>query len=337
MILTLNNICDIYFDRNFPRLYEKIEHGVTEDYQFRCKYGAICYNFIKRPIQQLIDGILYYDLITPYGYGGPVIIEVECEESKQQLVNAFGDAFREYCRENRIVTEFVRFHPFLCNAYDFYSIYDIEHVRNTVGTDLEHYPDFLNYEFSYSCRNNIKQAMHMGVSVEVVEKPKSLEEFKAVYYSTMDRNNAAEFYYFKDDYFDKCLEYYKSHILLVKAIFQEQVIAAGFYFTWNKTVHIHLSGTLSEFLSLSPAYMLRFGVTQWALEKGYKLIHHGGGRSNASNDSLYLFKKQFGVNTEFPFYIGKKIWDEKVYASLCRKIDGTQVGDFFPIYRSTRG
>ena len=107
----------------------------------------------------------------------------------------------------------------------------------------------------------------------------------------MDRNNASEFYYFDKQYFEKCIEYFPNNIIIVKAILNGITIAAGFYFIVNDIIHIHLSGTLDKYLYLSPAYILRYAVTLWGKEKGYKLIHHGGGRTNSEDDGLYKFKK----------------------------------------------
>ena len=148
----------------------------------------------------------------------------------------------------------------------------------------------------------------------------------------MERNKATDYYYFDDDYFENCLKYFKSNIILVEAIYDDKVIAAGLYFVYNKIIHIHLSGTLSEYLHLSPAYILRYAVTLWGKEKGYELIHHGGGRSNSPEDGLYRFKKQFGKNTEFDFYIGKRygIWR---YIKNCVKTLVLMTALNFPAYR----
>src|SRR5699024_9762302 len=129
------------------------------------------------------------------------------------------------------------------------------------------------------------------------------------------------------------VELFQDNLLLVEAYYEEQTIAMGLYFIYNENIHIHLSGTLSEFLYLSTAYILRYAVTEWGKENGYELIHHGGGRSNQPDDGLYLFKKQFDKNTEFDFYIGKKIWNEEIYKSLC-EITDTIGNDYFPSYRS---
>lgn len=328
----LSDIPDIYFNPNYAKLYKKVEDGIVERFVIETENGRVSNLFLLRQIPEVIDGIQYKDIVSPYGYGGPVI-EYCKENKKNDLLKEYEEAFVKYCKDNHIVSEFVRFHPIINNGLDFAKIYNSQCIRNTVGTNLLLGDDPTHEEFSKSCRKRIRRAIRDGISYRVIEKPDSIHSFKEIYYSTMDRNEASDYYYFDDEYFQLCLEYFKENIILVEAIYEDKVIAAGFYFVWNKMIHIHLSGTLSEYLYLSPAYILRYAVTLWGKEHGYELIHHGGGRSNSEEDSLFLFKKQFGEKTLFDFYIGKKIWDEDVYNKLCKNMGKDTNTNYFPAYR----
>ncbi|WP_369361475.1 peptidoglycan bridge formation glycyltransferase FemA/FemB family protein [Priestia megaterium] len=331
----MENELDIYFDDNYGKLYEKVENGSAETFNFNCRFGTIKNQFIKREIPIKINTEIYYDIVTPYGYGGPVIIK--CEENKEdELLIEYAKAFSHYCEENNIVSEFIRFHPILQNAEDFTAVYDVECIRKTLGTNLKDFEDPFQIEFSKSCRKNIRKALNKGVSFKIVEKPSNVKEFKEIYYSTMDRNNATDYYYFDGEYFDKALALFTDNIITVSAIYDGKTIAQGFYFVFNKTIHIHLSGTLSEYLYLSPAYILRYAVTLWGKEKGYELIHHGGGRTNSEDDNLYKFKKSFSKNTNFNFCIGKKIWNKEVFRTLCKNVGVDEDSEVFPAYRNLK-
>ena len=288
--------------------------------------------FIKRKIPINIGDNPYYDLITPYEYGGPVIVACR-EEAKEELVKEFEVAFGDYCRENRIVSEFVRFHPLVENARDFQECYQVVHSRNTVGTNLKTYKDPFMEEFSKSARRSIRRALRAGVGFRVVEEPSDLGDFKKIYYSTMDRNKAPDFYYFGDDYFENCLQYFTENIVLVEATYQGKTIASGLYFAYQDSIHAHLSGTLADYLYLSPAYVLRYAITMWGKERGYALIHRGGGITKSKDDSLYRFKKRFGKNTGFQFHIGKRVWDKEIYRRLCLAKGVGEDRGFFPAYR----
>lgn len=324
---------DIYFELNYGKLYEEIENGQSIQYEFNSENGQINNLFILREIPiDLNDGKTYYDIITPYGYGGPIINDVK-KGKNEELLKEYHLDFQKYCKDNNIVSEFIRFHPLFDNAKDFNEIYNVKYMRKTVGTMLKDFKDPFQAEFSKSTRKITRRALRDGVTYEVEVNPKSANEFIDIYYSTMDRNDANDYYYFDREYFEKCIEFFKENILLVKAIYKGKIIAMGFYLKYGDIIHSHLSGTLTEYLDLSPAYILKYATSKWGKENGYHLVHHGGGTSNDKNDGLYKFKKKFSQNTEFDFYIGTKVWNSEKYDKICEKLNINKDIDFFPAYR----
>lgn len=241
---------------------------------------------------------------------------------------------QEYVIEHNIVSEFVRFHPVVGNALDFQKIYEVEWDRHTVATDLLHYS--LEEEFGKSAKKNIQRALKAGIEYEVIENPTDVSEFIEIYHSTMDRNQAEEYYYFGEEYFSNCLSQFREHIIYIKVIFQGKVIAAGFYFYYGNILQAHLSGTLSEYLSLSPAYVVKYATADWDRSHGIHYIHYGGGTDCSEENSLYQFKKKFGKHTKFDFYVGKKVWNEAVYMELCKRKGVRMDTGFFPAYRLKR-
>lgn len=171
------------------------------------------------------------------------------------------------------------------------------------------------------------------MNYKITLNPTNLDEFKKYYYSTMERNEAAEYYYFDDEYFNNIIKYYNNNTILVETIYENKTIAAGLYYLYEKMIHIHLSGTLKEYLHLSPAYILRYGVTVWGKENGYELIHYGGGITSSEEDTLYTLKKQLVKNTKFDFYIGKQIWNYEIYKELCKIKNISVDEEYFPAYR----
>lgn len=326
---------DIYFDQNYGKLYEAAENGVAVNFHHESKLGSIRHQFIKRKIpSELTAGENWYDLVTPYGYGGPYI-ERSNEEDKQALLLEFQTEFENYCMKNNIVSEFIRFHPILSNAADFETVYEIHADRKTVGTALDGLENPMRNELTKECRKKIRNVLNAGIGFRVTEDPENLEEFKRVYNATMQRNHAQDYYHFDDEYYENCLNYFKSNMILVEAIYEGQVIAATMCFVANKIIHVHLSGTDSAFLHLSPAYVLKYAVILWGIEHGCTLVHYGGGRTSSPQDSLYTFKKKFGKR-QFDFCIGKKVWNQSVYDRLCRGINTDDHTDFFPAYRMAR-
>ncbi|MDK6864083.1 GNAT family N-acetyltransferase [Nosocomiicoccus ampullae] len=322
---------DIYFERYYCKVNEYIEEGKSEFLEYTSAAGKITYNFIKRIIPQDFDKDNdYYDIISPYGYGGPIINSCT---NYELLIDEFAEYLSNYCAKNNIISEFVRFHPILENNKDFDKIYYLEYSRNTVGTNLKDYTDPFQEEFSKSTRKQIRKALKNGITYEILDSSDSLSKFLEIYYATMNHRDSKEFYYFSEQYFINLISKFKKNIVLVEVKYEGKIISMGFYFKYNNYLHAHLSGTLPEYLSLSPAYIIKYAITEWGKAHGYDLIHHGGGLSNNKDDNLYKFKKRFGQNTEFKFYVGKRIWNREIYNKLC-EINNVDVNsEFFPAYR----
>src|SRR5699024_646604 len=124
--------------------------------------------------------------------------------------------------------------------YDFFSkVYDINYLRKTLGTNLKYDDPFLE-EFSKGTRKTIRRILRQGVSYEIVENPQDVSKFMDVYYSTMDRNEATNYYYFSKDYFESCIKYFGEQIVLVNVMLDNQVIASSFNFSGDKMLHVHL-------------------------------------------------------------------------------------------------
>lgn len=325
---------DIYFTKEYGMLYEESENGKLEVFEYCSDIGFISNMFIKREIPTVIGREKYYDVITPYGYGGPIIVNLSDESRKDELVKGYHDEFKDYCLKNNIVAEFIRFHPINNNAKDFTQVYDVEYVRKTVGTNIKDYDDPIQSEFSKGCRKEIRRAFNKEVIYRIEKSPDNLDTFKEIYYKTMDRNKAHDYYYFDNKYFDSILRDLRDELLVAELIFEDKIIASEMYFILDKIIHAHLLGSLDEYLHLSAGCVLGYVAALWGKDNGYDYIHHGGGRTNSEDDPLYRYKKKFGKNTDFDFYIGKKIWDKDKYYELCKINNINIYTDFFPAYRS---
>ena len=324
---------DIYFEKNYGRLYEKIENGKCEEFILNHALGTVHHLFIKREIPIKLDDRVFYDLMTPYGYGGPHIVSGK-QEDKDELVTVFWQAFGEYCLENRIVSEFVRFHPILKNHLDFSTCYELIFKRHTIQTDLMSSADPILTEYSASCRRDIRHALKAGVEYRVIDHPKSLKDFKELYTSTMQRNSAEAIYYFDDEYFQNCIDWLGNYLVVVEVTYQGSIIGMSLNFVYGDYIHVHLTGTSKDHHQLAPAYVLQYALVLWGKEQGKHLIHHGGGRTGEPDDKLYLFKKKFGCNAEFEYFNGRKIWNPEVYEMLCQAVSAPRGIDQFPAYRS---
>jgi len=325
---------DIYFEDNYGKLYENLPEEKFEVFEYEDDIGKISNRYLKKVIPiKTNDNNTYYDLTTPYGYGGPIIEEINDIDKKNKLIKNYENKFNEYAQKQNIVSEFVRFHPVISNARNFKNVYDISFNRKTVGTNLK-YDNPFQTEFSKSTRKRIRKILrNEHISYEIIDRPKTLDDFMEIYYSTMDRNDATDNYYFPKDYFNNMLENIGDFLITAKVYYDETVIGMGVYFKYDKFLHAHLSGTLSEYLDYSPAYILKYILMEYGKENNYEVIHYGGGKTSSEEDSLYKFKDKFGKNTKFDFYLGKKIWNKNIYNELSQKTENYN-SEFFPAYRS---
>lgn len=322
---------DIYFDPRLGCIHAELEGGSFEEFNLANDKGKIRHQFIVRPINiDLGDGKQWFDLTTPYGYGGPMVLESGSD--KTSLVRSFEKAFSEYCEDHYIVSEFVRFHPIANNAVDFQTMYDIHLHNKTVGTNLRDFEDPFAEEFSKSARKTVRRVLKEGLRYSIEKGLGSIEDFMTIYYETMNRNEAGEGYYFPESYFVHLRDNLADSLLTGRVLHKDKTIAMSLCFHTEDILHVHLSGTLNDYLYLSPAYLLRYAYVGWGKENGVRVIHHGGGTTGAPDDSLYLFKKKFGQRTEFSYYIGNKIWDNDMYSQLIDRSISLQ-NEFFPLYR----
>lgn len=322
-------LLDIYFEEKYACLHERMYNAISDTFVFECNHGKIYYSFLIREIPLKANGKTYYDIITPYGYGGPIILEIY--GSRQKLLNYYHQAFSEYCKSKDIVSEFIRFHPLVKNHFSFKEIYKIEFVRQTVATRLTCEDPFTS-EFSKGARKTTRQALKKGFTWEIIESPSELELFKKVYKDTMDRNKASDFYYFDDYYFADLINYFSDHLLNINVFDEDKCISSGLFFVYNQFMHAHLSGTIQQYLRDNPAYLLKYLSVEWGKQHGYKCIHYGGGTTNDANDPLLTFKKKFTKQPLLDFYVAKNIYNEKIYHLLSEK-HGSTTSDYFPSYR----
>jgi len=325
---------DIYFNEEYGKLCELVEPGDCTVFDMSTADGSVRNMFIKRPVPWLIDGVQYYDIVTPYGYGGPIITNSD-DAAADRLVAVYEKRFSEYCRENGIIAEFIRYHPIYRNWEHFGSVYENAYSRHTVGTNLKSFDDPVQSEFSKSARKEYRRAVKAGVSCTVHPRPDDLSVFRRLYEETMERNNAGAMYYFPDEYYHLLTTVLRPYVLEIRAHYAGETIASEMYFMQGDCLHAHLLGSNEKLLELYGGSLIEATAAEWGKENGYRFIHHGGGRTSAEDDPLYTYKKKFGVNTKFDFYTGKRIWNGSIYDRLAaiKSEEGIANKDFFPIYR----
>lgn len=299
---------DIYFTEEYVSLYGK---GQAECFVYQNADDLFLFPYIKKTIN--FQGEEYFDFESAYGYSGPI-----SNSSDQNFQRSAWEIFCSQARERKIIAGFTRFHPLLGNAQAFRDNPSVTFDRKTVAVDLTLEPQIIwEKQLAPANRRAIRKAQDFGLRYETDYDLKFLKNFITVYYATMQRVKAADFYLFDNNYF-MALKGLKEHLFLGLVFQGSEIIAAALFFTFGPYGHYHLGGSLAESRNFRPNNFLFFQTVQHLKERGFKRFHLGGGTDNSSQNTLYQFKKLFSRD-EHDFHIGKFIFNPEVYQGLCRE------------------
>ena len=321
---------DVYYLSGYVKAFQI--HGDGQPLLFY--YEGECIRGINVVMKRDIAGIPFFrdrlqrnvlfDFITPYGYGG-WLLEGAGEE------NLFID-YEKWCEEQCIVSEFVRYHPVLNNAEATPHFYDVVMMGNTISMDLSS-PDTIWANLTSKNRNMIRKAQKSGIEIYHGQYPEIYRTFKKIYNLTMDSDNAKEYYYFGDEFYNSICNDLSEAAQIFWAEIDGKIIAASIIIMSNGFMNYHLSGSLREYKNLAPSNLLLYKAALWGYHNGYKTFHLGGG-VGSKQDSLYKFKSAFNRNETKQFAIGKKIYLNDIYEKLVQMKNPSVEGDFFPKYRA---
>lgn len=329
--LPQEQIVDIYFEGCYGALYEEKEQASLELFTYSSDHGEIQYRYLKRPIPYLISDEQYYDIITPYGYGGPNIV---VDKGAEKLVYEFQKAFAQHCKEQKIVSEFIRFH--LLKNKEFVNGFYGEAVCSGMNIIKDLCTPVLQ-DCSKSVKRSMKKARQQGLTVVYDTSGERLNDFLTIYSSTMDRNGAENYYYFDESFFKRLNREMKGHYVYVHVLLDNKVIASGLTIYGTTYSYGFLGGTLRDYFSYNPATFLEIKSMEWLKEKEIEYYILGGGYE--PDDGIYRFKRSFAKTTgDVPFYIGKKIHEPNIYHQLVqqrsKEPNFEPTNSYFPLYRS---
>ncbi len=320
------NYPDIYYLPEWLSLYVRRDGEDYGYYTLQCEHGTVIYPFVKRKAPPLVEGKQYYDIITPYGFNGPYI--VECS-SKDKLLQTFDDDFSVYCEQNHIIAEYVRFSPWLKNHADFFELYSIRDNNKTIAIDLT-VSDILMDEIKSKRRNEIRKAQKEGVSISFDFSGKSTEGFCRLYQNTIKKNDIGSYYQFPDSFIQEHFSAITNNVFIANAEINGQIISSSIFIHQGDNVHYHLSANDYSAMKHQGNSLLLYEVALWGKQNGFKHLHLGG--VGVADKSLMDFKMSFTHNEGFPFYVGTKVRNEGVYNALA-KMRNNSNPNYFPAYR----
>ena len=320
------NYPDIYYLPEWLSLYAQRDGEDCGYYVLQTKHGTVIYPYVKRKAPYLVDGKQYFDIITPYGFNGPYI--VECSE-KSKLLKTFDADFSVYCEQNDIIAEYVRFSPWLKNHEDFCRLYSIRDNSKTIAIDLT-VSDILVDEIRSKRRNLIRTAQKRGVSVSIDFSGKNTEEFCGLYKNTIIKNDIGSYYQFPDSFIQEHFSTIINKVFIANAEIDGRIISSSIFICHGDNVHYHLSANDYSAVKYQGNSLLLYEVALWGKENGFKYLHLGG--VGTADKSLMDFKMSFTHSEGFPFYVGTKVRNESVYNALAKMHSDCKT-NYFPVYR----
>ena len=264
----------------------------------------------------------YFDLITPYGYGGFYGNVSDWEKLNQ--------AYTAYCMENNYVCEFVRFELFT----EYHAHYDgeVETRTHNVVRSLEMPLDEMWMDFKQKVRKNVKKANSFNLSCIIENTGEYLEDFLRIYYSTMRRTDAEDEYYFSKRFYEDVNEM-KDNVMYFHAVYEGKIVSTELVIYGAENCYSYLGGTDRNFFDVRPNDYLKYEIIKWAKEKGLRNFVLGGGYG--ADDGIFQYKLALAPHGEYEFYIGRKIFDNDAYEALVSlRADEDLNEKYFPLYRS---
>jgi len=320
---------DIYYLSGYVKAFHL--HGDGDPFLFYYEENSLraIYVYMRRPTS--LPSI--FDSVTPYGYGG-VLFEGDTSEENRK---AFWSAYVEKMHEEHIADNFVRYHPVLKNAVLMKTVSTVIDLGKTIAFDLTS-PDVIWENIISKNRNMIRKAEKNGIKIRHGKDLELFKDFRRIYNATMDKDNAEEYYYFGEQFYESIHNDLHDNYEMFYAVLNGEIIAMSIMLYGNKQMHYHLSGSMIEYRNMAPSNLLLYQAAIWGYEHGFKTFHLGGG-VGSGEDNLYKFKAAFNKNSDFQFSIGKQVFDQEKYDELVkiRRESDPHFDDnsnFFPLYRA---
>lgn len=244
------------------------------------------------------------DVQAPYGYGGPISTTTDPEFLRSAWTQSL-----EWSRNNKVLVEFLRFHPLLENWRCYGG--DSRDDRETVWVDLSA-PDLLA-SYETRARTAVRKAEKSGLVVEWVGPAEFLAVFPALYGAAMQALGAGADYLFPRAYHEALAASPGTQLAFCRA--PEGICAGAIFLNDGYTLEYHLSASTPEGRRYGAANLMLHKAFERARSLGCQRAHLGGG-TNASRENPLLFFKSGFSKGRARFRIGFHVHDRGAYESL---------------------
>jgi hypothetical protein len=326
----------VYHCPEYIRVLAKHYKAEAELFLFGDDDIFVYYPYLRRRLDKLpiaphcdLDLSTYFDIVSSWYYGGP-LFRTRSSSNDETIARDFMLAFNEYCRENQVVTEFIRFDPNLENFKAVNHFVPIKKEHETVVVDLQKTEEEIWRSFSSRTRNRLRNAKKHGFQMESTTDADAIGIFHSIYTDEMKRKTALKRYHFPLEFFIDLFRECEGRFYLLLFEYSGVYIGGVVCAAEQKRVHDFLRASLREFWNLNINNWIVKESIFWARNKGNSVYDLQGGR-----EGVLHFKSGFS-KCRGTFYTCSRIHLPKINASLVAALErsGASVEQsYFPWYR----
>jgi hypothetical protein len=284
-----------------------------------------------------------FDAITPYGYGGLILLDAEGvdEQQSRELLAAL----REWGSENEVVTAHVRLHPVLRQEAWFGGALGEDFRLNLLGPttaiDVSEWNPATSSIATLnkgrrSDLNFARRSLRLTWTSDGRSLLDDLREFYQLYEQRMTELQAGEYYHFTFDYYRALAKGLGQRFDVALAWLDGQAVGGALFMMDEIVAHYHLSATNDLGRAHKATTLILNGAAERSRLRGCRYLHLGGGAHG--EDKLFAFKQSFG-GAEYRYSFLSLVCDPTRYARLVKQ-RATAANlpalrtDFFPAYRA---
>lgn len=303
--------------------------------------GHVLYPFFLRDIDDDLvaaadgHGGRLRDIISPYGYGGPLhwgIGDVD------EVTAQFWQTFDAWAEQNAVVSEFSRLTLFTETLVPYEGV--TRKRQTNYVRDLSVSPEDLAQKVAPKVRSNVRRAQREGVTTVIDTTGEFVDDFVRIYTETMQRRDSADWYRFERPFFEGIHAALPGQFAYVYAQHDGRLVSVDLLLFGEDTGYYFLGGTEAAAFGVRPNDLVKMESMRWLQANGRRRYVLGGGVS--AEDSLERYKRGFALEGQYDYFTGERIISPQRYESLLaahrrrmeeRGLPFDDSSDFFPAYR----
>lgn len=205
--------------------------------------------------------------------GGPILLDW-----KKELLSFLFEEIKKVGKKEGIV--FIRIRPNISNNKENRRVFKKLgflpapmhlHAETTLQINLEQSEEEILANMRKNTRYYIRRAKRDGVKTET---SKELSDIGLLYKLQMETYKRHKFVPFSKEFFDKHFKAFlrDDQIVLIKAIYKEEVLALGMFVFYGDTAVYHYSGSSSKHPKIPASYAMLWQAIKEAKKRGCKIF-----------------------------------------------------------------